>query len=158
MSFENLGKDARACLGVLSLLSADSVPSEMFMVADPSDLPESLAFCTDEFSLGEALEELTHHALVRKNIEKDTFRIHCLVQSEYRARMDDRQEQFDAATKLLLRKFPGECENKYDDDEWILYEKYIPQVLALSKNYADSQTKPNPLKASMDFVNLVNAA
>ncbi|KAI8304277.1 hypothetical protein K4K61_006265 [Colletotrichum sp. SAR11_59] len=109
--------------------------------------------------LGEALEELTHHALVRKNIEKDTFRIHRLVQSEYRVRMDDRQEQFDAATRLLLQKFPGERDNKYDDDEWILYEKYIPQVLALSKNYADSQSKANPLKANMDFVNLlVNAA
>ncbi|KAK1455472.1 hypothetical protein CMEL01_04232 [Colletotrichum melonis] len=159
MSFANLKKDAKACLGVLSFLSADSVPSEMFMVADPSDLPDSLAFCENEFSLAEALEELTHHALVRKNIDKDTFRIHRLVQSEYRARMDDRQEQFDAATKLLLRKFPGERENKYDNEEWILYEKYIPQVLALSRNYADSQSKPNPLKASMDFVNLlVNAA
>ncbi|KAF0329893.1 transcriptional xre family [Colletotrichum asianum] len=137
MSFENLGPDA----------------------PDVAHLPNKLAFCKDEFSLGEALEELTHHALVRKNIEKDTFRIHRLVQSEYRVRMDDRQEQFDAATRLLLQKFPGERDNKYDDDEWILYEKYIPQVLALSKNYADSQSKANPLKANMDFVNLlVNAA
>ncbi|OHE96718.1 hypothetical protein CORC01_08035 [Colletotrichum orchidophilum] len=69
------------------------------------------------------------------------------------------QEQFDAATKLLVRRFPGERENKHDDEEWILCGKYIPQVLTLSKNYVDSQTKSRPLKTSMNFINLlVNAA
>lgn len=73
--------------------------------------------------------------------------------------MTNPQEEFEAATKLLLGKFPRERSNKYDDEEWILYERYIPQVLALSKNYANSQTKPNALKPNMDFVNLlVNAA
>ncbi|KAK6213364.1 putative pfs domain-containing protein [Colletotrichum tabaci] len=159
MSFENLGVEARSCLGVLSFLSADSVPLEVFRPARPGGLPSSLSFCEDELILEGVLEELTHHALVRRNLEEATFRIHRLVQSEYRARMEDRQKQFEASTKLLLEKFPGERENKYDDDEWILYEKYIPQVLALAKNYNDSQTRPDPLKGSMDFVNLlVNAA
>ncbi|CAG8978829.1 hypothetical protein HYALB_00013203 [Hymenoscyphus albidus] len=73
--------------------------------------------------------------------------------------MDKRQETFEATTRLLLGKFPRERDNKYDDEEWILYEMYIPQVIALAKNYMDSITKPNPLRANMDFVNLlVNAA
>lgn len=73
--------------------------------------------------------------------------------------MDNRQEQFEAATKLLLGKLPRERANKYDDDEWALYERYIPQVLALAKNYNDSQKKPDAPRANMDFVNLlVNAA
>lgn len=73
--------------------------------------------------------------------------------------MTNPQEEFEAVTKLLLGKFPRERSNKYDDEEWILYQRYIPQVLALSKNYIDSQTNPNALKPTMDFVNLlVNAA
>ncbi|KAI0888151.1 uncharacterized protein GGS22DRAFT_185531 [Annulohypoxylon maeteangense] len=131
ISFTNLGEHARACLGVLSFFSADSVP------------------------LGDAIEELTHHALVRKNIEHGSFRIHRLVQAEYRARMENPQEEFEAAIKLLLDKLPSQDSSKFDDKEWLLYKRYIPQVLALLKNYDDSQTDPNPLKPTMDFVRLL---
>lgn len=48
ISFINLGDEARACLGVLSFLSADSVPSELFKSEEPGDLPELLSFCEDE--------------------------------------------------------------------------------------------------------------
>jgi hypothetical protein len=49
ISFQNLGLEARACLGVLSFFSADSVPSEVFTPLESEDLPELLAFCEDEF-------------------------------------------------------------------------------------------------------------
>ncbi|KAI1458139.1 hypothetical protein F4805DRAFT_474585 [Annulohypoxylon moriforme] len=155
ISFTVLGNNARACLGVLSFFSADSVPSELFTTAEPSRLPEILGFCNNELSLGDAIEELTHHALVRKNIEQNSFRIHRLVQAEYRARMDNPQEEFEAAIKLLLGKLPSQGSSKFDNDEWLLYKRYIPQVLALVKNYEDSQTNPNPLKPTMDFVRLL---
>ncbi|KAI0115622.1 hypothetical protein GGR51DRAFT_503594 [Nemania sp. FL0031] len=159
LSFENLGEEARACLGVLSFFAADLVPSEVFKTENPDELPESLRFCEDELSLGDALEELTHHALVRRNIDQGSFRIHRLVQREYQARIEDAQQQFEAATKLLLDKFPSQRANKYDDDEWIICERYIPQVLALTRNYEDSQSRTKPLKPSMDFVSLLaNAA
>jgi hypothetical protein len=73
--------------------------------------------------------------------------------------MENPQEKFEAATKLLLSKLPRDLSNKFDDEEWILYERYIPQTLALAGNYNDSQTKPKPLIPNMDFVILmVNAA
>lgn len=173
ISFTSLGAQARVCLGVLSFFSADSIPSELFLTAEPHKLPEVLSFCGDELrygapsqrcfiqyqlmecSLGDALEELTRHALVRKNIEQRSFRIHRLVQAEYRARMDNPQEDFENAIKLLLDKLPSQDSSKFDDDEWILYKRYIPQVLQLAKNYEDSQTQPNPLKPTMNFVRLL---
>lgn len=48
LSFQNLGQGARACLGILSLLSADSVPAEVFTTTDSGELPEILRFCEDE--------------------------------------------------------------------------------------------------------------
>lgn len=48
ISFTSLGDEARACLGVLSFLSADSVPSEVFKSLEAGDLPNILAFCEDE--------------------------------------------------------------------------------------------------------------
>ncbi|KAI0898720.1 hypothetical protein F4806DRAFT_506706 [Annulohypoxylon nitens] len=155
ISFTSLGAQARICLGVLSFFSADSIPSELFVTAEPHKLPEALSFCGDELSLGDALEELTRHALVRKNIEKRSFRIHRLVQAEYRARTDNPQEDFENAIKLLLDKLPSQDSSKFDDDEWILYKRYIPQVLQLAKNYEYSQTQPNPLKPTMNFVRLL---
>ncbi|KAI1087828.1 hypothetical protein F5B19DRAFT_46663 [Rostrohypoxylon terebratum] len=155
ISFTNLGDQARACLGVLSFFSADSIPSELFTTTDSSRLPEALSFCGDELSLGDAIEELSHQALVRKNIEQRSFRVHRLVQAEYRARMDNPQEDFENAIKLLLDKLPSQDSSKFDDDEWILYKRYIPQVLELAKNYEDSQTQPSPLKPTIDFVRLL---
>lgn len=48
ISFNSLGNEARACLGVLSFLSADSVPSELFRTLEVGDLPDILAFCEDD--------------------------------------------------------------------------------------------------------------
>ena len=173
LSYQNLGDDARACLGVLSFLAADSIPLEMFTAEKPERLPQSLAFCEDELRyaipsssalnltwsrLADALDELSHHALIRKNITEGTFRLHRLVQLEYRVRLADPQEDFDAATKLLLEKFPSQGENKYNDEEWLIYERYIPQVLALARNYNDFQTKATPLRPKMNFITLLAVA
>ncbi|CAH0056955.1 unnamed protein product [Clonostachys solani] len=155
MSFRNLGIEARACLGVLSFLSADSIPSEIFLSSKPDRLPELLSFCADELELDEAIESLTHHALVRKNIEKGTFRVHRLVQAEFRLRTENKQEHFEAAIQLLLEKFPSQREKNFGNKFWILYEKYLPQVLALVKNYNSSQGKPDPLRPTKSFVILL---
>lgn len=73
--------------------------------------------------------------------------------------MDNPQEKFEAATKLLLNQLPSERSNQYNDAEWVLYDRYIPQVMSLVRNYKDSQSQRTPLKADMDFVRLlVNAA
>ncbi|KAK7990146.1 hypothetical protein PG989_010461 [Apiospora arundinis] len=155
LSFKNLQRDARSCLGILSLLSADSIPVEVFTTAQAGGRPDILSFCDDDIAFGDVLEELTHHGLVRKNIESSTFRIHRLVQSEFRARMDNPQEKFEAAVKILLDKFPPERGNEYNDEEWILYERYIPQVLSLVGNYKESKKQAVPLKADMNFVRLL---
>ncbi len=54
--------------------------------------------------------------------------------------MDNSQESFEAAVKLLLSKLPRDRSNKYVDEEFILYERYIPQALALAHNYKDSKS------------------
>jgi hypothetical protein len=55
--------------------------------------------------------------------------------------MENPPEKFEAATKLLLSKLPRDLSNKFNDEEWILYERYIPQALALAGTYNDSQTE-----------------
>ncbi len=93
--------------------------------------------------------------MLRRNLDQDTFRIHRLVQAEYRARVENPQEKFEAAVKLLLLRLPNNYANKNNNDQWVLYDRYIPQVLALANHYNESQTKPKPLKPTMDFISLL---
>lgn len=72
--------------------------------------------------------------------------------------MDNPQDIFEAAIRLLLEKFPSQRSNKYNDEEWILYDQYIPQVLVLAGNYNDSQGKKNALYPTMNFVSLLTNA
>jgi hypothetical protein len=37
--------------------------------------------------------------------------------------MENPQEKFEAATKLRLSKLLRDLSNKFDDEEWILYER-----------------------------------
>ncbi|GAW26878.1 putative pfs domain-containing protein [Rosellinia necatrix] len=48
LSFENLGEEARSCLGVLSFFAADLIPSDVFRTTTSAELPERLRFCEDE--------------------------------------------------------------------------------------------------------------
>lgn len=48
MSFQSLQPDARACLGIMSLLSADWIPSEIFTPSESDDLLGLPSFCEDE--------------------------------------------------------------------------------------------------------------
>ena len=52
LSFETLGNDGRACLGILSFLAADSIPLEVFTAEKPEELHNSLSFCGDERRYG----------------------------------------------------------------------------------------------------------
>ncbi|KAL8658195.1 MAG: hypothetical protein Q9226_001193 [Calogaya cf. arnoldii] len=127
---------------VLSFLAADSVPLEVFTPEKPEKLPTSLAFCEDELSLADALDELTHHALSNWNTDRELP-----TPSIYSKR----------PRNFYSRSSP-QRENEYNDDEWLVYERYIPQVLALMSSYNDSQSNARPLKPNMDFVNLLAVA
>lgn len=48
MSFEVLVPDSRHLLGVLSFISADIIPQDLFMVREDLELPDRLQFCQNE--------------------------------------------------------------------------------------------------------------
>ena len=109
-------------------------------------------------SVSVAIDELFHLALVERNVAERTLRLHRLVQVGCLERATKSQEHFEAATQLLLVKFPSQYEKKYNDDEWLMYERYIPQVLALTRNYNDYQSKSQPLRPNVFFVQLLAVA
>ena len=61
LSFESLDQDCIALLGVVSFISPDSIPQELFD-DDSIRLPDSLRFCKDEF-MWAAKEAFFNHSL-----------------------------------------------------------------------------------------------
>ena len=47
LAFKSLDSQSRTILGILSFVSADSIPQSLFEPASSTDLPESLVFCSD---------------------------------------------------------------------------------------------------------------
>jgi len=105
----------------------------------------------------DAIEQLTDHTLVKHDIDSQKVSLHRLVQAEFKFRMStaDRQEGFDGAVKLLLDKFPHRGSLVIMDSLWEEGARYLEQIAAVARNWRDSQGKPEALKPSVDFCNLM---
>jgi tetratricopeptide (TPR) repeat protein len=105
----------------------------------------------------DAIEQLTDHALVKHDTDSQKVSLHRLVQAEYKFRMstEDRQEGFDGAVKLVLDKFPPRGDLVIMDSLWEEGAKYLEHISALARDWKDSQGKPEALKPTVDFCNLM---
>jgi hypothetical protein len=99
------------------------------------------------------LRRLIDLALISVDSITETVSLHRLVQAEFRFYMTepDRQDNFDAAVVLLLGVFPSRGGSRVIDKDWPTAERYIPQVLALIRNYREEQ----PLRSSSNLCNLI---
>ncbi|KAG9237386.1 hypothetical protein BJ875DRAFT_438544 [Amylocarpus encephaloides] len=155
LSFENLQPYDRICLGVLAYLTPNFTPIEIFRLPKDTISPEKLDFCKDQgYSLGNVQRHLLDLALITVDTRGDTISVHRLVQAEYRfhSSQNDRQENFDTAVHLLLRKFPSRGGSRILEKDWPIAERYILQVLALIKNYRQEERS---LRSSGELCNLI---
>jgi hypothetical protein len=79
------------------------------------------------------------------------------VQAEFLFQMtaNDRQEEFDATILLLLDRFPSRGDSLVDERNWAQAEKYLPQALVALQKFRDSQKEQEPLKSSLNLLNLI---
>ena len=103
------------------------------------------------------MEQLEVSALVRHDIDRGTFSMHRLVQQEclFRISENERQAGFDGAVALLLQKFPERGSMVVMDHLWEEGEKYLQQVAAVANDWHDSQLRPEPLRPTTSFCNLM---
>ncbi|KAH6626633.1 Tetratricopeptide-like helical [Chaetomium sp. MPI-SDFR-AT-0129] len=108
ISFQTLDAQSHAILAVMSFLEPDSIPQALLEPEDPAALPASLAFCSDDFSFSEAIENLLISALIKRDEASRTFSLHRLVQASFKDFLgpDGRQQAFNDATILLFQAFP----------------------------------------------------
>ncbi|KAK4206659.1 hypothetical protein QBC37DRAFT_476860 [Rhypophila decipiens] len=153
MSFDGLGDQSAAVLGILAYVNPDSVPEEIFTKADVKSLPSCLENCTDEGRFSAVLEPLLTLGLVQRDKEAKTLSTHRLVQMHYRsflaANPKKRQEAFDQAVRILSDGF-GKVQNQLHD-RWAQSQKCIQQIVSLKNNFKDEAEDPDAHHPTLQF-------
>ncbi|KAJ5701177.1 Tetratricopeptide-like helical [Penicillium malachiteum] len=138
-TFEYLSPAARRMLGIVAHVGPDALPEELFHPDESSRLPEGMEFCSDDWELSEALNELLSSSLIRKHPAENLLFVHRLIQEEFRNFLDaeGRHESFVAASILLNDAFPKLVLGQSMRPYWKECKKYIQHVLMLCARWQD---------------------
>ncbi|KAH6690247.1 hypothetical protein BKA61DRAFT_287339 [Leptodontidium sp. MPI-SDFR-AT-0119] len=165
ITFKALSRNARSLIGVLAWLSPDAIQIQLFQPEDSTILNATLAFCKPGSSqllhggvtispgLDKAIRELQEKKLIKYN--NQVMLIHRVAQEAVNFQsVEDLQETFDAATKLVADQFPKRLiiDTMYQD--WPKCSQYISHVVSLCKQYSE-YSKSGVLKGSTEFVELL---
>ncbi|KAG0647439.1 hypothetical protein D0Z07_6667 [Hyphodiscus hymeniophilus] len=156
MIFNSLSRNARLLLGVLAWLSPDSIQNQLFLPRNQNALDGSLAFCKQDAkdvdgknraSLASiitpslAYEKASKELLDRELIKQDGprfFSIHRVVQEATNFQnIDELQDSFDTATRLVFEQFPDRKEEESLFNRWNICQDYIPHGVFLSRKFTD---------------------
>jgi len=107
-------------------LDSDSIPDIIFRDGK-EELGEELSKAAeDDFEWGEVIREATRFSLIQRNTDKESLRIHRLVQKVIRESLENPEEFAKKAAMALSEGFPDPNEFK----NWPLCEKALPNAYA----------------------------
>ncbi|MCJ1400647.1 hypothetical protein MMC11_003855 [Xylographa trunciseda] len=176
MIFSSLTRNARDLLSVLSLLSPDAMPIDLFLPRRQKALDGKLAWCKQNSSLVDdklnatlssiitpppalrnALKELFDSSLIKQ--EGRVLTIHRVVQEamNYHS-IEDLQASFDSAVQLVEEAFPKQVHGYPLHKYWGMCQSYIPHGAHLSAKFSDYTRPPvdSTLEGSARFVELLS--
>ena len=151
----------------------DGIPIQLFLPRNQRALDGPLAYCKQDpsnvdskdraplFSVitpspafEKAIDELLAKELIRK--DRHILSIHRVVQEAVSYHdVDDLQESFDIASRLVYEQFPKQVMSESLYKEWNVCQEYIPHGVYLSKKYSD-YAPSGKLKSHDYFVKLLS--
>ncbi|KAI1132762.1 hypothetical protein F5Y10DRAFT_292436 [Nemania abortiva] len=164
MSFDSLQDDSKSLLGILSFLSPDSIPQELFNHWDsPSTRSTSglLPYCNNKDGFVNVQAELMNLKLIEKDPNTESMSLHRLTQDEFKHYLDapSRQRAFEIAVKLVYDAFPKEQTGQRFTGRWGDCATYIEHAIVLNSNYltgSSSDGSPiSPYLAPPEFAKLM---
>ncbi|RWA10872.1 hypothetical protein EKO27_g4237 [Xylaria grammica] len=160
MSFDSLQDESKSLLGILSFLSPDSIPQELFNHWDvPIDRSTNglLAYCDDVDSFFEVQEELMNLALVEKDPNTESMSLHRLEQVQFEHYLDSpsRQRAFEVAARLLYDAFPKEQTGQRFTGRWDDCATYIQHAIVLNSHYLTRSSSVSQYSAPPEFAKLM---
>lgn len=150
-------------LGIMTYLSPDHIPDDLFIRDEVTSVPHLLAFCKNKdkwevsnlvwiyeltwASFDDATEELVEIALIDTTANHNAHYIHRLVQSAFDKFLNDkqRQEYFESAVFLTHRAFPQQVEGRPLHLQWKACDRYLQHNKKVAEFYRESQDTLRPL-------------
>lgn len=151
----------------------DGIPVQLFLPRNQRALDGRLAYCkqdpvyidskdrasfysvvTPSPEFEQAVDELLAKQLIRK--DRHVLSIHRVVQEAVNYHdLDDLQESFDIASRLVYEQFPKQDTSESLYKQWSVCQEYIPHGVYLSKKYSD-YAPSGKLKAHDFFLKLLS--
>ncbi|KAI0872529.1 hypothetical protein GGS24DRAFT_467087 [Hypoxylon argillaceum] len=154
LSFKSLDVECSAFLGVLSLISPDSIPIALFEPTNTTDLPRSLRVYQNQWQFSEIQEALLNLALIRRDTSSRTFSLHRLVQTQFLFFLnhEERQKNFNHVSMLVYKAFPQrDVKQSQYYDRWAVCRQYLQHILSLKEHYTKNLAGPEPLAPCAEF-------
>jgi hypothetical protein len=143
-----LPRNQRALDGPLAYCKGDPT------YVDSKDRASLYSVITPSPALEEAIKELLAKELIRK--DRYVLSIHRVVQEAVNYHdVDDLQESFDIASRLVYEQFPKPVMSESLYKEWNVCQEYVPHGVYLSKKYSD-YAPSGKLKTHEFFVKLLS--
>ena len=143
-----LPRNQRALDGPLAYCKQDSTN------VDSKDRAPLFNVVTPSPAFEKAIDELLAKELIRK--DRHILSIHRVVQEAVNYHdVDDLQESFDIASRLVYEQFPKQVMSESLYKEFNVCQEYIPHGVFLSKKYSD-YARFGKLKAHDYFVTLLS--
>src|SRR5271155_5141703 len=115
---------------------------------DSKDRASLFSVITPSPAFEKAIDELLAKELIRK--DRHALSIHRVVQEAVNYHdVDDLQESFDIASRLVHEQFPKQLMGKSLGEEWNVCQEYIPHGVYLTKKYSDYA--PSGMLKAHDF-------
>lgn len=143
-----LPRNQRALDGRLAYCKQDSV------YLDSKDRASLFSIVTPSPEFEKAVDELLAKQLIRR--DRHVVSIHRVVQEAVNYHdLDDLQESFDIASRLVYEQFPKQSTKGSHYESWNVCQEYIPHGVYLSKKYSD-YAPSGKLKAHDYFLQLLS--
>ncbi|KAJ5710647.1 hypothetical protein N7488_004803 [Penicillium malachiteum] len=157
LSFQSLSGDAKTLLGIMCLISPDSIPRELLVESPKDKIPHSLRFCFDEMSFADPEEAIISLSLVRKDYESENYSMHRLVQSVFFSYLSppDQQRIFEDACWLLYWAFPHQINGRPMIPKWPKCALYMNHVDRLNERFRKLKNGTRVLQPTMIYCRLL---
>ncbi|KAH6690764.1 P-loop containing nucleoside triphosphate hydrolase protein [Leptodontidium sp. MPI-SDFR-AT-0119] len=179
MSFNQLTRNGKDLLSVLSLLSPDGVMLDLFLPTNQKALEGKLQFCrqnrhlkivdtgaalssviTEPLLLRDAITELKNLKLIK--FEARILQVHRVVQEAMNYHSSqEMQMYFDSAAAVLFEAFPKKLSSDILSKHWFTCENYIAHGVSLSLQFEEYHQlgEKQALKGSSQLIQLfINCA
>ena len=156
VSLEQLPPSSSSLLRILAYLDPDKIQESVLLEGGKALAEQELEYLHDDMDLLDAEEAPLKAALIERSETDSSLKIHRLVQSAIRRRLQaqEKAESFDNAVTLLSNSFPNTWNQvtSHQYSSWSKYERCLPHTIFLIDLAKWGLARPTDPKAFSELI------